>query len=326
MAWPNVLRLLLTLLILGAIAVGVALYVPPVNGYTNQWLGERAGQRLVNNQQWADAEATLAPLVDEFPHNATIGRLYAESLSHPPKQGKALASPPDNAVATWQRLREQFPKDSDIALGYAKLLAHYPGQRSDAVSIYRGLLAQGSDEPDPALLNSLAHTFLQAAGQETNPNVRHWLMQWAGYYYQASLGKDGAQFKPRFQLGVIHQQLAGQLKGVRPQVQLANAARHYCNAILIRPNHVDARFNMGLALMNAKAVEAGVAQMTTAINLLMADNRVERAQALSQQAQAVKNSLFYISPNERRTPQDLDELLAQCLADPRLAVGATPTE
>ncbi len=318
------LRFFLTLIILGAIAVGVALYVPPVNGYTNQWLGERAGQRLIDNHEWAEAEATLSPLVDEFPDNATLGKLYAESMSHPHKKGKIAAAPPEKALSAWQRMRQKFPKDTAVAQGYAKLLSHYPDTRQQAVGIYRGVLAQ--QKPQPTLLNDLAHTFMLAAQQESNPNARHWLMQWAGYYYETSIYHNPHQFKPRFQLGAIHQQLSGQLKGVRPQVQLAIAARHYCNAALIRPTHVDARFNMGLALMNAHAVEAGVTQMTTAINLLMADDRVQRAQELSQQAQAIKTSLFYASPTEHRTPADLNDELGQCLNDSRLAVNANPSE
>jgi predicted Zn-dependent protease len=160
MAVPTVVRLLVTLIILGAVGLGVALYVPPVNGYTNQWLGERAGQRLIEQQQWAEAEATLSPLTDEFPDNATIGRLYAESLSHPGKKNKAANAPPEKAMATWQRLREAFPKDAGIAAGYARLLSKYSATRQQAVNVYRGAITQFN--PSASLLNDLAHTFLAA--------------------------------------------------------------------------------------------------------------------------------------------------------------------
>lgn len=332
------LRGLLVLVLLMAIAAVGWLAFPPAKALTTQTLALRAADRAAANDDWQGVVDQLAPLAKAAPTEVALNLRYAEALSELEKhreQGESAhsnskneAEPTVTAQQVYARLWQAHKKDPlrnlTVGRAYANDLAHHATTRPLGLSILRELLNAHPGHPE--VLTELAHLF-ELAGCETRYDkpTQRWLHRWAGYYGLMSIPQIpdlDQQFIARLHTANLFEQLA-QDQDTTPHDDLIVAGQQYCNALLIRPEHVEARFNLGLTLMNLNVTETGVAQMKTAIDVLIANDDVARAQVLSEEAQRIKTSLYYSDPNQRLTPSDIDDHLAQCLTDPRLTVNLT---
>lgn len=204
------------------------------------------------------------------------------------------------------------PDVIDYQLAYGRFLQDDPIRRPEAIPLYRALLAKNPRNAD--ILAALGDLY-KAAGDnrdEDRPEVKNWLYDWATYYYRLSLKFKPAQFQPRFSLGVIYQVRQTFSTAERDQWR-RKAAREYCNALKLTPDSSETRYNLGLILVDMRAMDAGFRQLARAVNILTDKNRIPEAQQVAQQVQFVKNSVFYQDPTLQTRFGDLDPWLQECL-------------
>ena len=193
-----------------------------------------------------------------------------------------------------------------------------PGRLNDAVqALNQGLQ---SSPHHPELLSMMASVYQHAAQNpsEDRPEMIGWLEDWSRYYARLAIKYHPNLFATRFKLGVLEQNRALNPFNENTTDHLIRAALQYCNALLIEPEHIQSRYNLGLTLVNLNAVEEGFEQLNTVKQIALDKNQIAQAQELATEIQGIHNSVFDGDANTHTTTDQLDVLLHQCLSDQRL--------
>lgn len=332
-------RALISLILLVCLAAVCWFAFPPAKALATQTLALRAADRAEQAGNWVDVANQLKPLVEKEPHQIDTNLRYANALikleANKPKRSKRSDDMPeaetyDSPQAVYMRLWQHHPGNLKVGTAYADFLSQQSlhsnpstaQTRPLGLSILRELLQKHPN--NPAVTEALAKLFTHASKDTRyDKHTRNWLTHWAAYYWHTTsklTKSQSAQLPSRIKAANAYEQLAQQTTD-SPHFYLVEAGRQYCQALLTKPTHVKSRFNLGLTLMNLSAAEAGVAQMQTAIDLLINNNQVTKAQQLNEEAQRLKTSLYYSDPDKRLTATQADSYLGQCLQDQRLAIS-----
>lgn len=339
------LRGVMVLALLVALVGGGVLVYPAAKDLWRQYNGQQRADTALNAGDWTAARTQLEALANQYPTDATIGLKLAQALEAESQQLGQVSSVESlteskklhqKAAQRLLVLWQQFPKNTAVGLAYGRFLANDLQHHPNAVAVYRALLqAHEVDKgkkssQTAAILQGTGQLYYQAAQFQPDAERKHWLAQWADYYLRAAIRQQPTAFDPRFQLGLLHQQQVNPatsgaaVDASAIELHSVLAARSYCNAALIKPNDVETRYNLGLSLVTLGVLEDGFAHMKTAVDLLVASDQVPRAQAVSEAMQTVKNNVYYQPDARHWKASEKDELLGQCLADPRLSLALLP--
>jgi tetratricopeptide (TPR) repeat protein len=172
---------------------------------------------------------------------------------------------------------------------------------------------------DPVLLTELGDLYLDAAQALPEPTRsyewaayayrRSFRLQWAAYYFKKSLQRRSKHFRTRFELGYIRLE----------QRQALAAAWNFCKALAIKPNRYEARYNLGLALLEGGFPKHGYATLKQAVEVLERTHDDLAAAQMRVQIQALK-SRFPLPADKSASlyPEQLwQELPTDCIQLPQ---------
>lgn len=246
------------------------------------------------------------------PDNVTLAMGYAKLCL---KHGKT-----DKAVEAYRTLMNNQPNYLPALLAYGDLQEDTPDKRNTVLSLYRKALKKSSAQPP--LLLAVGNVFMKAAGdeRETRPEVKTWLYEWAVYYYRHALKQTPRLASGWMNLGIAYQQTK----------RVEKAATSYCNALALSPKAYEARYNLGLTLVEMGIYGEGYQQLERAVKTLSDADLIPQAQALAERVQVVKNKVENnnesgaLSANE--SPKALESFLSpDCLMSSPSAGSAETT-
>ena len=243
----------------------IVIYKDALNQYpTNDSLIKGLGELYLGEHEFAQAETIYRKAMERKPHEATWVVGWAKAIVNRPLSAQDLSL----LNILRGRLAEFLPKAYN--------------QRTDGSKAFRK-----ADKP-PAealkdigeLLTTLARLYQRSAEVNTGetPEIRDWLRDWAIYYYRLGLQANPEQPEARFYLGLLYQN----------RNFYKDASREYCNALLMRENLAQARYNMGLSLAKSRLWGRGMAQMHYGIEQLAADGHQHEADNLLRRWQHLK--------------------------------------
>lgn len=257
------------------VVIGVAvMFHSEIKDFSETFLAAKESRELVETGNWADAISVYEDQHKANPDNMdialTLGDLYV-------RKGES-----EKALAIYRQLVTDHPTHVDTILAYGSLLQEDPTKRNKVLGMYRRVLKTHSDHAN--LLFRTGNVFQKAAENpnEVRPTVRQWLYDWAIYYYRLAIKANPNFYSPRFSLGVAYQQ----------NNRIEKAANSYCNAIILSPDSFEARYNLGLALVDLQAYDEAYQQMGKAVQTLTDQGRSAEARILAERVQGVKNTVY----------------------------------
>ncbi|MEB3286112.1 MAG: tetratricopeptide repeat protein [Vampirovibrionales bacterium] len=265
------------------ICVGcLVIFHSEIKRFSDTFLSSREGQEMLNEGDYAGAIALYEEKVEADPGNYSLSMALASLYG--------LHRQRDKAIELYRTLMAKYPDSPEhtaIVIAYGRMQENLPEKRNNVISLYRKALRSDSDNPD--LLSALGTVYLKAGDNpnETRQEMKSWLYEWAIYYYRLALAFDSKQEGTRFNLGVAYQQTE----------RYEKAASSYCNALVLNPNAFEARFNLGLTLVNLDALEQGYQQLARSVSILSDAGRVPEAQRLAERVQEVKTMVYNDSSN-----------------------------
>lgn len=281
-------------------------------------------EQAIQDKDWGQAQHVLENLHQAQPNNAEISRQLAETYTQQAKL--LLTNHPEDAFEKRQQADELYqqaikaaPDNIELILSFSQFILDEPSRLNDAVS---ALNAGLKTHPHHAqLLSMMANVYHHAASNpaEDRPEIIGWLEDWSRYYAQLAIKYHPELFSTRFKLALLEQNRALNPFGEKSTDHLVRAARQYCNALLIQPQHIQARYNFGLTLVNLNAVEEGFEQLNAVKQIALDNNKVTQAQELAIEIQGIHNSVYNGDSSTHTNTQHIDELLHQCISDTRVA-------
>lgn len=285
-------------------------------------LKQQASQAF-QERDWGQAQHVLEALHQSQKNDPDITRQLAQVYQH---QAKQLAEVnPDKAFSKnqkadtlYQQGLQTSPQNVPLILAFCRFIIDEPGRLNDGVNAINAGLKEEPHHPE--LLSMMASIYQHAAANpaEDRPEMIAWLEDWSRYYATLALKEHPDLFTTRFKLGVLEQNRALNPFDESSTEHLTRAARQYCNALLIQPSHIQSRYNLGLTLVNLKAVEEGFEQLNTVKKLAMNQNHMAQAQELALEIQSIHNSVFNGDPSQHTDTNHVDGLLHQCINDSRI--------
>jgi|GEM_PF-2059260 len=268
-------RNILTSFILPGIIVGVlAFNYQRLLDYAQTVMLKNETQQAIRRGHWDKAVALYEQAWKAHPQVVDIGIKLAW-LYQKNKQYK-------EAEGQYRHILLRFPTNLTARMGLIRLLKTQPERINEAVDQAKIALLRNKD--NTMLLNEIGDIYNDRAQmpEESRESVREWLARQAVYYYQHSLEKNPKQFAPTFHLGVAYH-------GMKNWEAAANA---YCEALLINPDHYQARYNLGMALSMLNFPDAGFRQLDRASAILAEEGRMDMAMTVAMNVQTVKNSVY----------------------------------
>jgi tetratricopeptide (TPR) repeat protein len=269
------LRNLLTSFILPGIIVGVlAFNYQRLMDYAQTVMLKNEAQQAIKAGRWDKAVILYEQAWKAHPQVPDIGIKLAW-LYQKNRQIK-------EAEGQYRNLVLRFPTNLTARLGLIQVLKTQPDRINEAIDQAKIALLRNKDSI--TLLNTVGDLYNDRAQmpEENRESVREWLSKQAVYYYQRSLEKNPKQFDPIFHTGVAYH-------GMKNWEAAANA---YCDALLIKPDHYQARYNLGMALSMLNFPDAGFRQLDRASAILSEEGRMDMAMKVAMNVQTVKNSIY----------------------------------
>jgi Tfp pilus assembly protein PilF len=262
------------ILFLGLVAL-LVVFNKEISAFSDVTLLKQEGQRAMTVENWQQAIEVYERGVAVYPERVDLSLTLANLYQ---REGE-----PAKAEALYKKLVQLAPENLDVTLGYARLLMQDRARINDAVNLCRQALK--SNETDPGLLSTLGDIFKQAADdpREKRRKVKHWLYDWAIYYYRMALKQDDTLYQTRFNLGYVYQRNA----------QLDKAAMEYCHSMLMMPNRYELHYNLGIVLVELHMLEEGYRHLSRSLELLREQDRLKDARVLAEQIQAFKNTVYH---------------------------------
>lgn len=243
----------------------------------------------------------------ENPDNETLAMAYAKlSLKH----GK-----PEKAVEAYRTLMSKRPNYLPALLAYGDLQDGTAEKRNNVLSLYRKALKKSAGRPEPALLLAVGNVFMKAAGDklETRPEVKSWLYDWAIYYYRHTLKHTPRLASAWMNIGIAYQQTK----------RTEKAATSYCNALALMPKAYEARYNLGLSLVELGIYGEGYQQLAQSVKTLSEADLIPQAQALAERVQIIKNKVENSNESGALSADESPKALEAFLSPDCLITGMT---
>jgi tetratricopeptide (TPR) repeat protein len=277
--------------LIGAIIlIAVVVFNRPIQEWSTVWQTQNKVHQALRQGAPDAAIEVYKEALAQYPRQhdllAGLGQLYLDEQAY--TQAEVLfrnALEHDPNTATWligwaQAIvnRPLYPKDlpllNIIRSRLAEFLPNAYSQTPEGHSIKRKPLRPVVDSPDTLgpLLTTLARLYQRSAELDTGlaMPVRLWMQDWAIYYYRLGLQAKADQPEARFYLALLYQS----------RRFATDAAREYCNTLLIAPDLAQARYNLGLSLVQNRQWVEGLAQMHNGIEQLAANGKQNEAAAL----------------------------------------------
>ncbi len=320
----NLMIFLVFIALLGA----AVFYNQEISSFSKSYLSANEGVRALKSGNWTRAmtlyEAMVKKNENDMAAALSLAKIYHHQIQtyakdgvfeytagtelKPLKKRKTVLEMKQQATALFDKVLENDKKSDkssiEARIAYVQYLQDTTTRLDKAVKIYKEVL---KDHPQNAeLLGALGDLYKVAAEnpQETRLSVRNWLLDWSIYYYRQALRLAPNLFQSRFNLGVVyHSRNAGNT--AEKDNNLVHATREYCNALQVKTESYEARYNLGLALVDLGAVEPGFRELARSVNILAESGQVPEAQQLAQQIQAVRNGIYYEEPQDQIRYEDL---------------------
>ncbi len=319
-------NLLMLVIVIGGIAA-VIIFHEPISEFSDGILQGQEGEKALARGDWNGA---MAIFEDNWQKNSgnmktalKLAKIYHRQSQYYANEGFVEYAGRDSrrkrknvqlleaeAEKLFKTVVEKDPGNLEGRMAYARFLQDHGRFGAAADQLQE---AFKNHKTEPKLLTALGNLYKAAAENplETRSAIQGWLYDWAIYYYRLALKTDPALFQPRFNLGVIYHLHTSGTKP--PQERIIKAVREYCNALMISPKSYETHYNLGLALVDMNAIEAGFRQLSNSVNILADQSRVLEAQHLAQQIQTVRNSIFYEDRQYQVTADDMEPWLRECL-------------
>jgi thioredoxin-like negative regulator of GroEL len=193
------------------------------------------------------------------------------------------------AQQLYDQYLKAFPTEREVrlALGRSQLALLKARKTNGKISVpelnaLNALYWQGlkTSPGDPEMLTEIGKVFEVAANNPDEPRtyIKAWLDDWAAYYFRVAIRNDPTRTDSRFHLGVVSQRHG----------RSEEAAKQFCIVWLQSPKSIEARFNLGLALVSVGLPEPGFAHMSGTVQALANQDRAQEARQLAEQMQNVK--------------------------------------
>ena len=271
------LKWILGLSVVASLIALVVIYHEQITDFSDTWQLQKEANKAVANENFDKAIDLYEKGMTSHANNQELAVALADLYRI--RGGMADRA---KAEALYQKLLEASPGNLTARVGYIDLLSEDPARLNEAVSQSRDALRVHQGEA--SVLSTLGDVFKRAAENpcENRPKMRHWLYDWAIYYYRNALTHHPKHYATQFNLGVAYQQ----------NDQLEKAATHYCNALLLSPGRYEVHYNLGLVLSELRLVEEGYRHLAYSLDILRESDRMDQARQLAEQIQAFKSSLF----------------------------------
>lgn len=297
-----------------------------------QLLTQQKIEQAINDEDWDQAQHLLetmlraTPPTEKNPQTKVILKLtqtYLQQAKTSDNTHTDIAlKKREQANKLYQVALKNTPEHIGLILAYSQFLLSDVNRYNEAITMLnRGLRNEPHHEKILTTLSTLYFNAAQAP-TETRPAIINWLENWGRYYAKTALKYHPNLFNMRFKLALVEQKRALDPMEKTSTLHLIQAARQYCNALLIDPSHIQSRYNLGLSLVNMNAIEEGFTQLNAVKQRALNEDHVQQAQKLAIEIQRIHNSVFESNPGQHTNTQQLDPLLSECLSDHRLHVAS----
>jgi tetratricopeptide (TPR) repeat protein len=288
----QLLKWIFALLLFGGIAAGVVIYNKEITLFSETYQLKKDGQAAIRHKNWQKALEIYEKGAKAHPEdeqiNLTLAKLY---------QAQGTETALAQSEILFKDLIRKSPENVTPKLAYANLLMAQPLRQNDALAVLRD--GMKSHRQNAKLFATIGDVFKKAAENpcEYRPKVQKWLYDWSIYYYRHSAKLNPKRYNTQFNLGIAYQQTN----------ELDKAAKSYCQALILSPKKFEAHYNLGVVLSELKLVDEGYRHLTQSVELLREADRLEEAQALAEQVQIFKNTMYNNESIRGLSPQEIPE-------------------
>ncbi len=287
------IKFILFLLFAGLVALGVY-YHQEVQDVSQAFIVSREAKKSARSGRIDDVLLVYEKGLKDNPTNPHLqNRLAAIYLAN---------NQPDKAKQLYDDALKLNPKNVNALLGSARILMQDKEHPNRALFALKQVLQ--ITQSNPMVFDHLGEVYHQTANHidGEHPRLQRWLYQWAEYYYRIAIEVNPKRFFPWFQLGQVYYQLT----------EFEKASTAYCNALLINPNSPEARYDFGLSVARLGELDESQQQFGRAQQILEDQNKIDHAQAMAQEIQYSKDTLFE-ELKRPVTPTDWSHLNKACL-------------
>lgn len=286
----------LGLLFFAAIIAVVALNFHQLLTFSQERMLSNEAEKAIEARNWEKAIGVYRTGLRQYPDNTSValklGWLYEQN------------GQPGQAEKVYRNILDTRSGSLEARIGLVNVLKTDPLRINEAVDELRKAL---DAHPDNAVLLSQAGNLYKSAAEnpgERRKATRKALYDYARYYYQLSLRENPKQFQTRFNLGVTFQNLGNK----------EEAAKAYCQSLVLSPDSYEGRFNLGLVLSDMNYLDEAYRQMERSVEIATERDDIGVARQVAQKVQNVKNAIYSNPDRHGLSSNGLPEFLdAKCL-------------